>query len=65
MKIEGETKTFVVRERADVIFEYIVEAHDEDEASELVLDGSIVSHHTEWLENEIIEVGETKYVDHQ
>jgi len=58
-------KTFVVRERADVIFEYIVDAADEQEASDKVFAGEIVSHHTDWLEHEIIEVGETKYVDHQ
>lgn len=62
---ENETKTFVVRERADVIFEYIVEARDEQEASDKVDEGSVVSHHTEWLDNDIIEIGETKYVDHQ
>jgi len=62
---ENTDKTFVVRERADVIFEYIVDAADEQEASDKVFNGEIVSHHTEWLEHEVIEIGETKYVDHQ
>ena len=58
-------KTFIVRERADVIFEYIVEAKDAEDASDIVYQGSAHYHHTEWLENEVIEVVESKYADHQ
>lgn len=60
---KAKDKTFVVREKADVIFEYIVEAEDEQQAKDKVFSGKVVSHNTEWLEHEIIEAVETHYVD--
>jgi hypothetical protein len=56
-------KTFVVRERADVIFEYIVEAMDTQEAADKVFHGQCTSHNTKWIEHEILEAVETNYAD--
>lgn len=58
---EYKDKTFVVRERADVIFEYIVEAMDTQEAADKVMHGQCTSHNTQWIEHEIIEAVETTY----
>ena len=47
-------KTFHVRERADVIFEYIVEAKDAEDACDIVYQGSAHHHRIEWVEHEVL-----------
>ena len=47
-------KTFFVRERADVIFEYYVDANDAEEACDIVHQGLSDHWHMEFIEHEVL-----------
>ena len=51
---ENTNKTFHVRERADVIFEYIVEAIDEQDACDQVYHGTAKHHRISFIEHEVL-----------
>ena len=51
---------FMVYERADALFVYVVEAETEDDAREIVDDGCSVPVRTEYIEREIYDIRESE-----